>query len=94
MGSAGEWETFRRAFGGRVQARRKALGLTQEDLASLAKVDRKHISSIETGKAAPRLSTFMRIAESLGMPPQSQLLEGFRWTRDEHGTGRLEQQDR
>jgi transcriptional regulator with XRE-family HTH domain len=92
VSSAGDWERFKDAVGGRVQARRKALGLTQEDLAGLAEVDRKHISSIETGKAEPRLSTFVKIADSLQMP-RPVLMEGFAWIPNEHGTGRLEQQD-
>lgn len=92
VSSAGDLERFKDVVGGRVQGRRKELGLTQEDLAGLAEVDRKHVSSIETGKAEPGLWIFVRIAGALDIPV-GLLVRGLTWVPDEHGIGRLEQGD-
>jgi DNA-binding XRE family transcriptional regulator len=85
----GDAETFKKVVGGRIQARRKKLGLTQEELARLAEIDRKHMSSIETGKAEPGLWTFARIACALRMPT-SELLDDLIWVPGDHGPGHLQ----
>jgi transcriptional regulator with XRE-family HTH domain len=83
-------ERVKYVVGRRIKGRRKELGLTQEDLAGLAEVDRKHVSSIETGKAEPGIWTFMRIAGALQMPVTS-LVKGLTWVPNENGTGQLDQ---
>ncbi len=54
-------------FGTRVRARRKLLGLSQEDLARKAGVDVKTVRGIENGRRRPRLSTVRQLADALGL---------------------------
>jgi tetratricopeptide (TPR) repeat protein/DNA-binding XRE family transcriptional regulator len=54
-------------FGREVRVRRKALGLSQEDLANVAGVDVKTIGNIEAGRTTPRLSTVRLLADALGV---------------------------
>lgn len=88
--SAGELEAVENAIGSRIRSRRIQLGLTQEEVAGLAGIDRKHIGSIETGKAEPGTSTLFKIASALRIPA-SELVEGLVWVRNEHGVGHLMQ---
>jgi DNA-binding XRE family transcriptional regulator len=48
-----------------VKLRRKALGLSQEELADLAEIDRTYASQIERGVANPSLEVLFRLASSL-----------------------------
>lgn len=48
-----------------VKLRRKELGLSQEELADLAEIDRTYASQIERGVANPSLEVLFRIAHSL-----------------------------
>ena len=48
-----------------IISRRLELGLTQKDLAKLAKTFQSRVSKIESGKHDFRLSTIVRIAEAL-----------------------------
>jgi len=63
-------------FGGRVRDRRKALGLSQEELADRAGFDRTYISMIERGKRNLSLLNVLRFATVL-RTTASALLEGF-----------------
>jgi DNA-binding XRE family transcriptional regulator len=88
----GDAENFKSVVGGRIRSRRKELGMTQEDLAGLAEINRKHVSSIETGRADPGLWTFTRIAGALEMPVHS-LVQGLTWIPSERTRGHLKQGD-
>ena len=50
-----------------IALRRKRLGMSQEDLADAADVDRAFISSIENGKRNPSFGLIARIAMGLKM---------------------------
>jgi transcriptional regulator with XRE-family HTH domain len=52
-------------FGRRLKALRKARGLTQEQLGRAAKVDYKHVGSIERGIHPPSFAAVERIAKVL-----------------------------
>jgi transcriptional regulator with XRE-family HTH domain len=65
-----------REFGRRVRDRRKALGLSQEELADKAGFDRTYISMIERGKRNLSLLNICRFAETLGTTASS-LVEGM-----------------
>ena len=53
-----------------VRARRKALGLTQEDLAAQLQVSQRYVSAVETGDAEnPTLETIREFARALGLEP-------------------------
>lgn len=50
-----------------IAARRKELGLTQEELAALAGVSTRFLSSLEGGKPTARLSTVLAVLDALGL---------------------------
>ncbi|MFF7949157.1 helix-turn-helix domain-containing protein [Streptomyces griseorubiginosus] len=54
------------AFGSRLRAARDRAGLTQEELAERAGIDRPAYSEIERGLRDARLSTLLRIETALG----------------------------
>ena len=53
------------AMGTRMKRRRKELKMSQAELAEKVNVSNNHISSIETGKQIPSLTTFVKICEQL-----------------------------
>lgn len=56
----------RTAFGDRLRTARRQAGLTQEQLAARAGIDRSAVSEIERGQRDARLSTLLRIETALG----------------------------
>ncbi len=52
-------------FAARVRQRRLELGLSQDDLAERAHLDRTYISGIERGVRNPTLATAEKIADAL-----------------------------
>ena len=67
--------------------------MTQERLAHLAEIDRKHMGTIEAGNADPRLETLIRIAGALVMPIEN-LVTGFVFVLSEDSPGRFELRER
>ena len=61
------------AFGSAVRGRRLEQGLSQEELASLAHVERSHMGKIERGEHLPNLVMILRISQALGCKPGSLL---------------------
>ena len=57
------------AFGGRLADLREKAGLTQEQLAHDAGVERAYISSAETGRRNATLTTVYKLASALGVDP-------------------------
>ena len=57
----------RERIGKRIAALRKLAGLSQEDLALRAGLQRTHVSRIEAGKYAVTLETIQAFAAALGM---------------------------
>lgn len=53
-----------------IKKKRAEKGLTQEQLAEIAKIDYKHIQNIESLKRIndPKLSTLKKLAKALEMP--------------------------
>lgn len=60
--------TFQQAFAQVVRVRRKALGLSQEDLAD-ADFSQAYVSMIELGKREVAMSKFLLLAAKLDMSP-------------------------
>ncbi len=58
-----------RAFGQVLRTLRKGAGLTQEQLAEAADLDRTYPSLLERGLREPGLSTVLRLGEALRMSP-------------------------
>lgn len=55
------------AFGKCVAGRRKAIGISQEELAFRCGVHRTYIGAIERGEKSPTLNTVKKIADGLGL---------------------------
>lgn len=61
-------KTQRTRFGEAVRQTRLAGGLTQEELADRARIDRSYIGGVERGERNPTLTIIEKIAEGLGVP--------------------------
>ena len=57
--------TLRKAFGSRIREHRSRLGISQEELADRAQLDRTYVSSIERGQRNVALENICRIADAL-----------------------------
>ncbi len=49
----------------RIKAARKDMGLSQEDLADIAEIDRTYVSQLERAMVNPSLAVLVRVANSL-----------------------------
>ncbi|WP_349904371.1 helix-turn-helix transcriptional regulator [Parafrigoribacterium humi] len=54
-------------LGRTIALRRKQLGVTQEELAALAGVSVRFLSSLERGKPTVRLDTLLAVLDTLGL---------------------------
>jgi len=63
------------AFGRCLRTQRDLKGLTQEQLAEKADLDRTYISDIERGARNPGIKNVVRLARALGIPTPK-LVEG------------------
>ena len=54
---------------GNVRRIRTRLGLTQDELAAKSGFETRFIQRVERAKLDMRMSTFVRLAEALGVPP-------------------------
>lgn len=61
-------------LGENLRAAREERELTQEQVAERSGVQAGEISRIETGKRDPQVSTVLKLAKALGLPP-GKLLE-------------------
>jgi transcriptional regulator with XRE-family HTH domain len=61
-------------LGSNLRAAREKLRLTQEELGARSGVHPTEISRMEAGKRDPQVSTLLKLAEALEIPP-GQLLE-------------------
>ena len=52
---------------GAVTAQRKALGLSQRELASICGIPQSSVARIESYKATPKLDTLLKIMQPLGL---------------------------
>jgi transcriptional regulator with XRE-family HTH domain len=69
-------ESPQEQLGRNLAGQRKMAGLSQEELAFRANLDRTLISLIERGKRNARLDTLVKLGKGLGVPPAS-LLKGI-----------------
>ena len=60
-------EKFLKEIGSKIASRRNLLGISQEDLADKADLDRTYISGIERGKRNISVFTLKKIVESLDL---------------------------
>ena len=59
---------FRCVFANHVRARRKELGISQEELADRAQVHRTFIGAVERGETNISIDNIARINDALGVP--------------------------
>ncbi len=57
------------AFGKAVREKRFELGLSQEELANAAQIERSHMGKIERGEHLPNLVLILRLAKALLVKP-------------------------
>lgn len=67
-------------LGGRVRARRQALGWSQRVLAERAELDWSYVAQVERGERNLSLLNIVRLAETLEVDP-AVLVEGIRVAR-------------
>ena len=63
------------AFGKVLRQRRKEAGLTQEQLAHDADVQRNYVSLIERGIHHPTIAVVFKLAQALHCPPSALILD-------------------
>jgi transcriptional regulator with XRE-family HTH domain len=64
------------SFGKLIAERRKALGISQEELAERADLDRTYISGLERGVRNPSLTAIVKAAKGFGITTE-ELLHGL-----------------
>lgn len=72
---------MRGRFSDNLVAARKKAGLTQEELAERCHLHRTEVSLLERAGREPRLGTLIKLANALGVPPES-LCTGLSWDVD------------
>lgn len=82
-------EEIARRFGQNLRRARKRAAMSQEQLAIGASLHRTEIGLIERGHRVARIDTLIKIATSLGVPPQ-ELLEGINWNVGGPSRGRFD----
>lgn len=70
-----------RAFGLAVRARREALGISQEALASKARLHRTYVGSVERGERNVTLKNIYVLAQALGVSPVDLIADAERVLR-------------
>lgn len=60
---------LKKDFGLRLRALRTSAGLTQQQLATRARMDYKYLGSLERGERNPTLFNIGRVANALGVSP-------------------------
>lgn len=74
-------------LGKRIKAAREHIGLTQEQLSELVGLSPMHMSVIERGVKPPKLDTFVRIANALGVSADQLLQDSVDNTNEAVTTG-------
>ena len=62
-------------LGGILKRERQAAGMTQEQLAHAAGVDRTYISMLENDKGSPTVETLLKLCRALGVAASSVVAE-------------------
>ncbi|MBB3119019.1 helix-turn-helix domain-containing protein [Pseudoduganella violacea] len=61
------------AFGQVLRALRRDAGLSQEQLAFAAEIERNFVSLIERGVNQPSIRVIFKLAQALGLPPSKMI---------------------
>jgi XRE family transcriptional regulator, regulator of sulfur utilization len=65
-------------FAENVRRLRRRTGISAEELADRAQLNRGHIGSIENGRVEPRLGTLIRLIGAMDATPD-EILDGIAW---------------
>jgi transcriptional regulator with XRE-family HTH domain len=71
-------EFVKQQFGNRVRELRQTAGLTQEELAHVAELDRSYVGGVERGERNLSIDNVCRLAKAIGVSPA----DFFSWWRD------------
>lgn len=71
-------------LGKRVRAARIKKGYSQEKLAEILEISQAHVGHIESGRATPSLSTFVRLANALGTTTDALLFDSLQVSLDSY----------
>jgi transcriptional regulator with XRE-family HTH domain len=71
---------IRKILGENVRRARLAIGVSQEALADLAKIDRTYVSGVERGVRNPSVKILARLAKALKTTPEALLAARTRST--------------
>lgn len=63
-------ESLMHAFAGVLRAARLQCGLSQEELALRASVDRTFVGKLESGRHQPSLAVVFKLADAVGIAPE------------------------
>ena len=66
-----------KTFGKRIRYYRKCLGLSQDDLASKARLHRTYVGAVERGERNISLLNILRVADALQIPVQKLFTEAI-----------------
>jgi len=66
------------AIGGVLRAKREKLGISQEEVAERAGVDRTYVSILERGLKSPTVETLEKVCAALGTLPERVIEEARR----------------
>ncbi|RYG90157.1 MAG: XRE family transcriptional regulator [Alphaproteobacteria bacterium] len=69
-----ELQALQALLGTNVRLARRAVGLTQEDLADLIGVAQDYVSKLESGQKNPELATLHRLSTALKVKPHELIL--------------------
>ena len=72
---------LRKALGRAICDRRESAGLSQDEFADQAQLDRTYITGLEHGDRNPSLETLMRVAEALEVQLSTLLISAERAVR-------------
>ena len=70
------------SIGSKIREARERAHLTQEQLAEIVDISPTHMSVIERGVKTPKLDTFVRIANALGVSADALLQDGVDHTNE------------
>jgi transcriptional regulator with XRE-family HTH domain len=73
-------------FGDNLRRCRTLVGLSQEELAERASLDRTEVAELESGERIARIDTLLQLAEAMAIRPED-LIAGISWIPGEAGGG-------
>lgn len=71
----------RKILGENIKGYRKILGLSQQEFADAAGLNRSYLATVERGQKNITFDNIIKIAGAIGVPPHMLMIEGaFKWS--------------